>query len=71
MKNPIKVRGKQSAVNLTLFFNRITCILKTSSEMKDLSYELAPQPPSMFHDGIMRKSNKSVLGSLLKSFAPI
>src|SRR6218665_2477308 len=32
-----------------------------------LAYELAPQPPSLFHDGLMRKTNKNVLGLLLKS----
>ena len=57
-KNTIKVKGKQTAVNPTLFLNRITCILKTSSEMKDfLSYKLAPQRQFMFHNGIIRKSN--------------
>ena len=32
-----------------------------------LAYELAPQPTSLFHDGLMRKTAKSVLGLLLKS----
>ena len=36
-----------------------------------MSYELAPQPPSLFHNGVMRKTTKSVLGTLLKSFAPV
>ena len=33
-----------------------------------LAYELAPQPPSLFEDGLMRKPPKSALGLLLKSF---
>ena len=32
------------------------------------SYELAPQPPSLFHDGLMRKPIKSALSILLKGF---
>ena len=48
-KNTIKVRGKQTAVNPSQFYNRITYILKTSSEMKDfLLYELALQPHPCF-----------------------
>lgn len=68
-KNSINVRGQNTVVNPTLFFNRITCVLKTCSDMEQfMSYELAPKPPSLFHDGAMRKTNKSALGSLLKSF---
>ncbi|KAG1706167.1 Carcinine transporter [Nymphon striatum] len=36
-----------------------------------LSYELAPQPPSLFLDGLMRKSPKSELGQLFRSKAPL
>lgn len=71
-KNSINVRGQNTVVNPTIFFNRITCILKTSSDMeKYMSYELAPKPPSLFQDGAMRKPAKSALGTVLKSFAPM
>jgi len=40
-QNSINVRGQNTVVNLHLFFNRILCVLKTSSEF--LCYELAPQ----------------------------
>ncbi|KAK3886485.1 hypothetical protein Pcinc_009355 [Petrolisthes cinctipes] len=64
-QNSITVRGKATVVNPDMFFNRINCILKSSSDPKELmSYELAP------HDGVMRRSNKSALGILLKSFVP-
>ena len=33
-----------------------------------LAYELAPQSPSLFYYGVMRKPAKSDLGILLKSF---
>ena len=66
----VKIRGQQVDVNPTQLFNRITCILNNSSEMETfLSYELAPQPPSLFKDGIMRKPAKKALGDVLKSFS--
>lgn len=69
--NTVKVRGENVVVNPNLFFNRITCILNDSSEMEEfLSFELAPQPPSLFKDGMMHKPAKSSLGVLLKSFSP-
>src|SRR6218665_831800 len=64
--NTVKISGKSVAVSPTLLFSRIACVLKNSSDMKSfLAYELAPQPPSLFHDGLMRKTNKNV--QLLKS----
>src|SRR6218665_614725 len=56
-------------LNPTPLFNRITCVLNNSSEMGSFfAYELAPQPPSLFYGGAMRKPTKSSLGLLLKSF---
>ena len=44
----ISVRGQHTEMNPTLFFNRITCVLNTSSEMVQfMSDELASQPPSL------------------------
>ena len=34
-----------------------------------MAYELAPQPASLFHEGLMKKTSKAVLGQLLKSVA--
>ena len=43
-------------------------MLKNSTDMENfLSYELAPYPASLFQEGLMRKTQKSVLGTLLKS----
>ncbi|XP_014681447.1 PREDICTED: uncharacterized protein LOC106821245 [Priapulus caudatus] len=65
----VRVRGQQVEVNSSLLFNRITCVLNNSSEIKSLlAYELAPQPPSLFQYGVMRKPTKSSLGLLLKEF---
>src|SRR6218665_272416 len=56
-------------LNPTLLFNRITWVLNNSSEMGSFfAYEFAPQPPSLFYGGAMRKPTKSYLSLLLKSF---
>ena len=69
-QNSINIRGQNTVVNPHLFFNRISCVLKSSSDLEEfLYYELAPQPPSLFSDGVMRKPIKSSLGTLIKSFA--
>ena len=66
-KNIISVRG-QYVVKPTLLFVRITCIINDSAETEErLKYEHAKQTPSLFDKGTMRKSNKSILGSVLKS----
>ena len=67
--NTNTVREKNTVINPDLFFNRITYVLKSSSGLEEfMSFELAPQPSSLFHDGVMRKPNKSALSALLKSF---
>ena len=67
--NTIKIRGQNTVANPTLLFNRITCILNKSEDMEAfLAYELAPQPPFLFHDGAICKPVKRALGNLLKSF---
>ena len=68
MNNTVRVRGEDVVVNTSLLFNRITCILNTSSELDVfLQYELAPQPPALFVDGQMRKSAKYALGNMVKA----
>lgn len=47
-------------------FNRIICLKKTEQDLKKyFYYELAPSPPSLFNNGLMRKGNKSSLIKLL------
>ena len=72
MANTVVIRNERVTINPAVLFDRITCILRDSSEMEVyLSYELAPHPPSLFQDGLMRKSPKSALGQLLRSKAPL
>ena len=68
MNNTIKLNREDTVINPSLLFNRITCILNTSTEMETfLQYELAPQPPSLFLDGQILKTEKSALGKMMKS----
>ena len=65
--NCIKVRGVDVAVNPSLLFMRITCVISDKSEMEgNLHHELALSPPSLFIGGMMRKalSGKSEVKSL-------
>ena len=66
-----KVKGENFVANPSLLFDGITFILTDNSEMEEfLSYELAPQPPSLFKNGMMHKPAKRSLELLLKSFSP-
>ena len=67
-RSTVKVRGVDAEVNPTLLFMIITCIINSTTEMEDyMSYELAKHPPSLFDKGVIRRTAKSVLGTLLKS----
>ena len=58
-----KINEEDTVINPSLLFNRITFILNTSTEMETfLKYELAPQPPSLFLDGQIRKTEKVCSG---------
>ena len=67
MNNTIYINGEDTVINPSLPFIRITCILNTSTEMETfLQYELAPQLPSLFLDGQIRKTEKSALEEMMK-----
>ena len=67
-RSTVKVRDVDAEVNPTLLFMRITCIINSTTEMEDyMSYELAKHPPSLFDKGVISRTAKSVLGTLLKS----
>ncbi|KAG1680909.1 hypothetical protein GQR58_012092 [Nymphon striatum] len=72
MTNTVTIQNERVTINPAVLFSRITCILRDSSEMEVyLSYKLALQPPSLFLNGLMRKSPKSALGQLFRPKAPL
>ena len=67
-KRTVKIRGQNTEVNPTLLFNRITCIINSSSDMEGyFVFKLMPQPP-LFHDGVMRKPTNCSLARLLELY---
>ena len=72
MINTVSIRKELVTMNSLVPCNRITCILRDSSDMELYSsYELAPEPTSLFQEGLMRKSQKSASAQLLQSKAPL
>ena len=70
MINTVSIRKELVTINYSVLFNRITCILRDSSDIElYLSYEFAPEPTSILLEGLMRKSQKSALAQLLRSKA--
>lgn len=67
----VKIREELMPVDSNLLFMRITFVMKTENDFqKYLKYELAPTPPSLFRDTMMRKTDKSSIGDLLPSRPP-
>ena len=67
-KDKVTVRDQEAVINPTLLFMRKSCTIKDPFEMEQyMDYELSTSPPSLFDSGGMRKTDKSVLGAILKS----
>ena len=58
----ITIEKKAVHNDLVILFTRLTAILQREECIAEHScYELTPEPTSLFKDGMMRKSNKSIL----------
>ena len=67
-RSTVKVRGVDAEVNPTLLFMRITCIINSTIETEDyMGYERAKHPASLFDKGVIHRTTKRALGTLLKS----
>ena len=67
MSRSIIVRKNGVEINPEQFFHRIIFVCPTEEQKKEaFAYELAPQPPALFHQGIMRKTAKSTLAEVLQ-----
>ena len=66
--NTTQIKGETVEIHSTLLFMRVTCIIKQEKEMRGyLKYEIGTHPSSLFHQGVMRKNNKSDLAILMKT----
>ena len=58
----ITIRKKVVHIDPAILFTRLTAILQREECVAEhFKYELTPEPTALFKDGMMRKSNKSIL----------
>ena len=68
--NGTEVRGSHVEVDPMILFLRVTCVIGERKEMRaHLKHEFSKHPPSLFESTCMRKTVKSVLADVLKSYA--
>ena len=69
MKTVIKVKYKSLVLDSVKLFNRLVIVSQQDLSIREsLQYELTALPMSLFHrTQFMRKSNKALLGSHIKS----
>lgn len=67
----VKVKDEIVSINPMQLFSRIICVVKSAEELVQcLKHELAPRPPSLFSDTMMRKPNKAALCKILEERSP-
>ncbi|KAE8743752.1 hypothetical protein FOCC_FOCC009627 [Frankliniella occidentalis] len=72
MSTAVNARGDGSVINPMQLLNRIVCIQdRLETPLSDfLSYELAPQPLSLFDNGSLRKTSKCTLEKAIERVSP-
>lgn len=67
----IKIKDREITVNPALLFSRILCSASSPEEIKQcFKYELAPSSPSLFDNGLLRKTTKSALYQIFDKLCP-
>ena len=68
----VQIEKNMVHIDPNILFTRLTAILQNEDDIAaQFSYELTPEPTTLFKDGLMRKSSKSVLrNSFLKKVTP-
>ena len=64
--NIAKIGDEPVYVNPKVLFTRLTAIAVRDDVEKYFSYEMTPNPPSPFKDGLMRKADKAGLRALMR-----
>ena len=63
----MKVRGRDVAIDPNILWHRLSLVIKDNTEREScFSYELAQEPTSIFKQGMMRKTQKSQIGIIIK-----
>ena len=62
----VKVNGTVVAIDPHILFNRLVLIMQTYGDIEHcFNYELTPMPAALFKDGMLRKTDKSLLAKEL------
>lgn len=70
VNSSVKVRDEDIPVDTMHLFHRILCVIKSDEEFAPyLHYELAPRPLFLFDEISMRKTEKSVMYSVIEKYA--
>ena len=66
----VAIRGKEVEIDPMSLFLRVTCTINNPRDLKDhLAYEFSKYPPSIFLNGMMRKTAKNALANTLKKYS--
>ena len=66
-QDALKVRGRDVAIDPNILWHRLSLVIKDNTEREScFSYELAQEPTSIFKQGMMRKTQKSQIGIIIK-----
>ncbi|KAJ8895143.1 hypothetical protein PR048_000468 [Dryococelus australis] len=71
MHNTVIIKDKVVPVSENQLFMRMVWTMKSDTEKAEyFEYELSPQPPVLFDDPHMRKTDKSAFATLFKNVSP-
>ena len=66
LRPEITLEGHRESVNLMILYMRLISIMQRENNIERFfDFELTPEPATLFKDGLMRKTNKSVLRNIL------
>ena len=69
VNNSVKIRQETVPINTMHLFSRIICVAKSDEDFASyLEFELAPRPLSLFDQISMRRTDKTVMYQVVKSF---
>ena len=62
----ITLEGQRESIDPMILYMRLISIMQREIDMESFfDYELTPEPVTLFKDGLMRKTNKTVLRNTL------
>ena len=63
----MRVRGQDAVIDPNILWHRLLLSINNSQDRETFfAYELAPEPTSLFKQGMMRKTQKAAMGAILR-----